>query len=132
MGSWGSAPFDNDDASDWSYELLDGGGPDVVAAALRNVSADGAPELEDAAAAVGAAALVAATVGVTVHLPDELTSWLVSADRRALRALAPEAVVALDQVLEDSELGELWDETGDDEWRDSTRRMRDAIAAASS
>lgn len=131
MGSWGSAPFDNDDASDWSYELLDGGGPEAVGAALREISADGAPELPDAAAAVGAAALVAATLGVTVHLPEDLVAWLASADRRALRSLAPEAVVALDRVLEDSELGELWDETGDDEWRDATRRMRDEIAAAS-
>lgn len=131
MGSWGSAPFDNDDASDWSYEVLDGGGPEAVASALREVVIDDPPELPDAAAAVGAAALVAGALGVTVDLPDELAAWLSSADRDSLRGLAPEAVVALDRVLDDSELGELWDETGDDEWRDATRRMRDGIAAAS-
>ena len=44
MGAWGTGPFENDDAADWSYQLVDGAGPDVVAAALRAVQGGSAPD----------------------------------------------------------------------------------------
>ncbi len=72
MGAWGSGPFENDDAADWRYLLVDGGGPAVVADALRNV-VGGSPDLPDAANVVAAAAVVATGLGVAeVDLPDDV------------------------------------------------------------
>ena len=132
MGAWGSGPFENDDASDWSYLLLDGGGPEVVDAALRVGTAE---ELEapDASVAVAAAAVVGAASGVVVDLSDEVTAWLAGQDdavRSGLRSSAGAAVTALDAVLDGSELAELWDEAGDDAWADGVRRLRAGLAAS--
>ena len=103
MGAWGSGPFENDDAADWSYQLTDGGGPEVVAAGV------GVPGVE---------------------LPDELSDWLGGVDPAAWPPLAPQAVAALDRVLSDSELRDLWDEADDGVWRDETLALRAGIAAS--
>jgi hypothetical protein len=128
MGAWDTAPFGNDDAADWRYLLLDGGGPGVVAAALREVRGGEAPA---EARAVAAAALVGAALDVEVELPDDMRDWMSTADSVALRALAGEAVASLDRVLVGSELQQLWDEAGDDTWQVDTLRLREGIAAAS-
>lgn len=134
MGAWGSGPFENDDAADWCYRLLDGGGPEVVAEALRLVQRPSAPRGPAASNAVGAAAVVAAGLGVTgVELPDDVQTWLSAVtafDPAVWPPLAPEAVAALDRVLADSELHELWDEAGDSAWAAETRALRDRIEAA--
>lgn len=137
MGSWGMDPFDNDDAGDWAWTLEDGAGPEVVRDALVAATAPASGETEGPdepdepaeAPAVAAAALVAAALGVPVALPDTMREWLAAQDEGAVRALAPEAVAALDSVLASSELADLWDEQGSD-WRDQTRTTRDAIASA--
>lgn len=130
MGTWGDGAFDNDDAADWRYRLLDGGGVDVVAEALHAGSAVPAPPLPVAARAVAAAALVGGAVGVAVELPDDMTEWLGQASIPALRDLAPDAVDALGRVLDRSELAELWGEGDGEGWLDRTRGLRDALAAA--
>ena len=124
MGAWGADPFENDDAADWRYLLLDGGGTEVVAAALADPSEEG----ETAACAVAAAALVAAGVDLQVTLPDDMVGWLAAQDHVALRALAPLAVTALDRVLAGSELRELWDESGVDDWHAVVQGLRDGLA----
>ncbi len=130
MGAWGSGPFENDDAADWRYLLVDGGGPEVVGDALRDAVGAGAPELPAAANAVAAAAIVGAGLGVGgVELPDDVREWLAAADSSAWPPLAPEAVGALDRVLTESELRDLWSEAGDDSWAAETRALRDAIEA---
>jgi hypothetical protein len=131
MGAWGSGPFENDDAADWRYLFVDGGGPGVVADALRAVLGAGAPELTAASNAVAAAAVVDAGLGAAgVELPDDVRGWVAAVDPSAWPPLAPEAVHALDRVLTTSELRELWDEAGDDSWTAETRAMRDRIDAA--
>jgi hypothetical protein len=132
MGAWDTAPFENDDAADWRYLLLDGGGPEVVAAALREVRGSEAADAPAGSRAVAAAALVAAALDVEVELPDDMRDWMSAADGVALRALSGEAVAALDRVLVGSELQQLWDDVGDDTWQVDTLRLREQIAAASS
>ena len=110
-------PFENDDAVDWRYLLVDGGGPEVVGEALRAVAGVGSPERPEAANAVAAATVVGAGLGVTgVELPEDVADWLAAVDPSAWPPLAAEAVRALDSVLADSELRELWDEAGDVSW----------------
>jgi hypothetical protein len=131
MGSWGMDPYDNDDAGDWAWTLEDGAGPEAVRDALVAATVPPSDEMDEPAEApaVAAASLVAAALGVPVALPDTMREWLVAQDEGAVRALAPEAVAALDSVLASSELADLWDEQGSD-WRDQTRTTRDAIASA--
>ena len=131
MGAWGTGPFENDDAADWSYQLVDGGGPDVVAAALRAVQGGSAPDAPADSSAVGAAAVVAAGLGVAdVELPDDVRERLSGIDASAWPPLARDAVAALDRVLAESELRDLWDEVGDSVWAEETRALRDRIDAA--
>jgi len=131
MGAWGSGPFENDDAADWRYGLVDGGGPAVVADSLRAVLGAGAPQAPAASSAVGAAAVVAAGLGITgVDLPDDVEEWLKNVDASVWPPLAPDAVAALDRVLADSELRELWDEADDGAWQAETRALREQIDAA--
>jgi hypothetical protein len=121
-------PFDNDDAGDWSWTLEDGAGPEALREALAAATTASPDELV-AAPAVAAAALVASALGVPVTLPEPMQEWLAAEDADAVRALAPEAVAAVDSVLEASDLASTWDEQGP-AWREQTRAMRDAIAAA--
>src|SRR6266542_3527674 len=122
MGAWASGPFENDDAADWRYLLLDGGGPEVVADALRAVVAAGGTGVTAASNAVAAAAVVGAGLGVAdPQVPDDVAEWLAAVDAGAWRPLAPEAVRALDRVLTESELRDLWDEADDSSWSGETR-----------
>jgi hypothetical protein len=131
MGAWGSGPFENDDAADWRYLLLDGGGPEVVAGALRAVVGGSAPDLPEASRAAAAAAVVGAGLGLAdLELPDDLREWLAATDPSAWPPLAPEAVRALDRVLTQSELRDLWSEAGDGSWSAETRALRDRIIEA--
>lgn len=117
MGAWGTGPFDNDDAGDWVFELEDDGPPAVRAA----LDVAPHPSAEVAAAAVAAATVVALALGVPSESSAEVDDWLAGADAAALeelRGLAPAAAAALQQVLDGSELAELYDEVGADEWRD--------------
>jgi hypothetical protein len=81
VGAWGSGPFENDDACDWRYLLVDGGGPEVVAEALGAVLAAGPAEPRTATKAVAAAAVVGAGLGVAeAEVPDDVRAWLAEID----------------------------------------------------
>ena len=105
MGAWGSGAFENDDACDWSYQLLDGGGVEVISTALDVATGATAPE---AAEAVAAIAVVVASQGFSVDLTPDVAGWLHAVDRRTVVLLAPRALAAIDALLADSELAELW------------------------
>ncbi len=131
MGAWGSGPFENDDACDWSYDLVDGGGPEVVATALRTVIGGEPPRSRAASSAVGAAAVVAAGLGVTdVDLPGDVTEWLSGVDAAVWPSIAQEAVMALDRVMAESELLDLWGEVGDGAWAAVVSTLRKQIHEA--
>lgn len=126
MGAWGIGPFDNDDAGDWVYALEDDG----VAAARAALDVPAEPAAEQAAAAVAAAALVALAHGVPVESSEEVDEWLAAADPTALeelRSLVSAAAAALHRVLDGSELAELYDETGEEGWRDGLVAMEAAM-----
>jgi hypothetical protein len=131
MGTWGSGPFDNDEAADWRYPLVDGGGIDIVASELR--SAD-RPRLDspDAEKAVAAAAIVAAGLdGNQGDLPEDLVEWLAAHNDESWRDLARSAIKAIDHVLTDSELQELWAEADDDTWAAAVLVLRERLVAGS-
>ncbi|MDT3399519.1 DUF4259 domain-containing protein [Streptomyces sp. B1866] len=133
MGTWDIGPFDNDEAADFAG-TLDRAPVRERARLLRDAlraAAEEAGYLEgpDGARAVAAAALVAAarTGGGADSaygpreplppLPDDLAAL---------------AARALDRVLaEDSELRELWEDSGDAApWAGGVTRVRDALRGA--
>ncbi|MFC8507407.1 DUF4259 domain-containing protein [Streptomyces sp. NPDC057411] len=134
MGTWDIGPFDNDTAADFSARVDEAAAADkaaVLLAAFREVTETGDDYLDSdfAAEAVAAAALVAAQCPggdavTTAYGPDERIPALPA-------TLRPLAVAALDRVLgEDSELLELWEESGGEEWKAGVLRLRAVLAGA--
>jgi hypothetical protein len=119
VGASGAGAFDNDDAMDFLAELPSRGTA-ALQEALTEVVALGPDdylEAPEASRAVAAAELVAAMLGAAaVDLPQEAAEWL--ADAQAPDpSLQASAVAALERVVSNSELAELWEDSGDDAWR---------------
>jgi hypothetical protein len=120
MGAWGSGPFENDDASDWVWELEDDENGSVVIAALSEIvdtEIDGEIEAPEASNAIAAAEIVAAARGHhRAELPSEAREWIrVNAGLVDSSWLAL-AAGAVERIAIDSELKELWDEAQSSEW----------------
>lgn len=134
MGTWDIGPFDNDTAADFSYrvdEAPDGERADVLLAAFREVTDTGDEYLDAdlAMEAVAAAALLAAQCPggepVTTSYGPKKPLGVLPGELR------PQAVAALDRILAaDSELLELWEESGADEWKAGVLRLREVLAGA--
>ena len=123
MGAWGVGVFENDDASDWIWELEDDTDGRVLIEALSVVvdtPIDEQPEAPDCSNALAAAEVVAAAraAASTAHLPTEASVWI-----QANRALVTPALLALasgavERIALDSELKDLWDDAGDTSWQE--------------
>jgi hypothetical protein len=87
-------------------------------------------EAPEASAALAAAEVVAAALGrPAASLPDDATAWLGSNRDQVSQLDAALALAAVDRVLaEESDLRELWADTGDAAWveglHDLRRRLR--------
>jgi hypothetical protein len=116
MGTWGTGPFENDDAADLWGVLADADPAEraeMLRAALRRAADNtGYLEIDDAQAAIAAAAVVAAwSAGHPVNSASELSEL----DPVAIPAdLATSARQALDRVAgSNSEWRSLWGEGTD-------------------
>jgi hypothetical protein len=120
MGAWGTAAFDNDDASDWVYDL-EKRGMEAIESALADV--EGATDLEMPADAnaIAAGEVIAAGLGRPVEgLRDDILALAKAIRPDVTPELASRARRAVQRVLARSELAELWDETAEGgEWRRS-------------
>jgi hypothetical protein len=120
MGAWGSGPFDNDDAADFTSELAEVADPGVVVVvlgdALLAISAnDGYIEAPDMSRGVAAAAIVAVLASATVPKAPELDeSWLNALAVVPSKQLLTEAAAVFRRAFEvdDNEWYELWAEAG--------------------
>jgi hypothetical protein len=130
MGTWDIGHFDNDTAADFSGKLdkaAEAERESIVRAALTStIEADGYLDSDEACQAVASAALIAAQcpggTPVTAYGPHEPLP-VFSPDLRGL------AAQALDRVLAaDSELVELWDESGHGPlWRQGVTDLRTVL-----
>ena len=118
MGAWGTAAFDNDDASDWVYDL-EKRGIAAIEDALSEADGSGALEMPTDVNALAAGEVVAAALGrPATGLRDDILSLA-----RVLRSdvtsdHAARARDAAARVLAGSEVADLWSETDEDgEWR---------------
>lgn len=124
MGTWGHGTFQNDDAADWLYELEEGG-LDVVDAALNAVRIGGFLAAPECCTALAAAEVVAAMRGRPApDLPEGLHAWVGVRSAPPSAGLVERAQKAVAAVLADSELAELWRESGQfAAWEDVVRDL---------
>ncbi|MVN75693.1 DUF4259 domain-containing protein [Hymenobacter sp. HMF4947] len=131
MGAWGSRNFENDSALDFVGAFTTTPSVENLAAALTTVINLGAEgeyiEVEEASAALAAAEILATVLGKPApDFPAELRPALGAIHNAA--ALQQTARKAVNQVLKESELQELWAE-GDDfaEWQTIQRDLVDRL-----
>lgn len=115
MGAWGRRTFDNDGAQDWLIELVELDHVSLFEAALFRVcdtQFGGHNDSIDCERALAAAEIVAAGLGAPdPSLPPDAVAWLERTEVRFSHRLGMLARRAVDQVLTDSELKDLWGDT---------------------
>lgn len=131
MGAWGHGPFENDDASDWIFELEDSEDLSAIEQAFQPVLQAGSaqPEAPACCAALAAAEVVAALARRPCDsLPEELTAWIAGRGP-APAPLAQTARRAVAAIKTKSELRELWRETDYfHDWLDSVSSLEGRLA----
>lgn len=131
MGAWDADPFGNDDAADWAaeFEALDRtAGLQVLEAVFAAANQADYVEAPDGSIAVAAAQVVA-----WLLVPDlagassysaTAVAWTQRCGGQPDHAMVDAARRTLQRVQSDeSELAELWDETGDHAWRSELQRI---------
>jgi hypothetical protein len=133
MGAWGVLAFDNDDAGDWAYGLEETSDLSLVVSTLTRVEQEDeyleAPEACEALAACEVLARLLGHPGYTNAYTQAVDQWVSahpivpSAD---LLALAKSAIGRI--LADDSELRELWEESGDSsEWRNAVADLESRL-----
>lgn len=129
MGAWGIGHFENDDAGDWVWELEDAGSLVPVESAIVGVGPEDCLEAPDACMALAAGETIAAAVGRSASdIPETVSKFVSGLDAPVAPDLVAKARAAVERVLANSELRELWEETDEfDAWqskvRDLTQRL---------
>lgn len=129
MGTWGTEVFANDDAMDWIAELEDTDDISVVERALEGVNgANGHLEAPECSVALAAAEVVATILKKPgPDVPSEVFEWIARVGRDMPPSLEDDALRALDRISAESELLDLWEETGEPElgaWRATIAELR--------
>ena len=137
MGAWGSGSFENDTAYDWAGDLIRKkgvAGQKFIRETLSEMADAEEGEYidsDDACGALAAAEVVAAAAGrpstaptqefvgtdPVQGLPGKVRAWLEANPFTPDEGLLELARRAVKRVrAEDSELNELWDDAGDEDW----------------
>lgn len=131
MGAWGRLAFDNDDANDWAFDLVDTDDLSLVETALQDVAEVGDAYLEapmacNALAACEVLARCLGNHGYRNAYTEKIDDWVASHKLEPTTALLKLGEHTLDRILgDDSELLQLWDESGDAaSWRESVEDLR--------
>jgi hypothetical protein len=136
VGAWGTGPFDNDDAADWTYGFE---GLDRDAGLRLIVDAFTATAAEPLHDYLGASAIAAASVvtwllgdrqGMDSPYAEQAASWAARHPGPPSTELVASARAALLRVGSDqSELAALWEESGDEAWRQELQRIDSLLAS---
>lgn len=134
MGAWSHEPFGNDEANDWAYELEEAGDLSYIEAALDSVlETDGYLEAPEASCAVAAVEVIAKLLGKGTQsdaYTEKVDEWVKKVRAKPPRALLEKAQRALHRLRgEQSELKELWHESGAAEWEASLDALQAAMSA---
>ena len=136
MGAWGPLTFDNDTACDWSYDLENSDDLSLVESAFAEVEQTTAAEYLDQDLACNALAACEVLARLRGHpgynnaYTEAVDRWVAAHKLPPSSDLLARANTVIDRILADnSELRELWDETGDPEWRDAVQDLRRRLTA---
>jgi len=134
MGAWGVLAFDNDDANDWAYGLDRVSDLSLVESAFAELGSARTGYIEqgvacNALAACEVLARLRGRPGYTSVYTERVDRWVA-----AHRIDPPSELVARDQAVitrilgPESELRELWEDAGDDEWPAAVEDLRDRMS----
>lgn len=134
MGAWSHEPFGNDDACDWAYGLADTNDLSLVELAINRVlENDGYIEAPDASEAIAAIEVLAKLLGKGTQADSytsEVDSWVNSVSIKPSPEFLGKARSTLDLIRgESSELSELWQESGAEDWLKSIKELQIALSA---
>lgn len=134
MGTWSHEPFGNDDANDWAYGLEEVSGLSLIEEAIdRVLEAEEYLEAPEASEAVAAVEVLAKLLGKgteTDTYTEKVDEWVKSVSVRPGAGILAKANRALERILgENSELRQLWEEGGAQEWLGSIDSLQKAISA---
>jgi len=131
MGTWGIGTFENDDASDWLYDLEASAGVAFLEGSLKSEPA-AYLEAPDAENILAAAEIINGILnGPREGLPENALAWIDAHRDADVAALAPRAVQLIGRVLAgNSELHELWQESDEDypAWKADVEDLRRRLA----
>lgn len=134
MGTWSHAPFGNDSAADWAWELEGQTDFSLVAQAIQNVLDTGTDYLEadPAVEAVAAAEVLAKALGRGTQADaytEAVDTWLKTLTVKPTPELLAQSQAALTRIIApDSELRELWEESEDfASWEVSIKALQTAL-----
>ena len=122
MVAWDAGNFGNDDAVDWLKSLTESGGEQSIREAIECIEAFPEDEFLDAvfcSQALAAAEIIAAAKGSPSleGFPEEAAGWLKKNPLQPDESLLKGTRKAVDRILNNSELKELWQEgCSNDEW----------------
>lgn len=119
MGAWGTGIFENDDVLDWKADLLDSDDIDLIEETIEEVLEEEYIESDLASNALGAIEILAALQGKpgkeilnSQSNTEDLYEWI-DAHKGKGKNLISKAKRAIKKIKKDSELQELWEESGD-------------------
>ena len=137
MGAWSHEPFGNDTACDWVFELEGSTDFEVIEQAFDQMINDDDEYLDAdyGCVAHAAAELLAKVLGEGTQnesYPEGIDEWIATLTSEPSAALLQKAVVALDLLLsEESELNELWEESGENYplWKENIATLKAFLIA---
>jgi len=130
VGAWGVLAFDNDDANDWAYDLDGVSDLSLVKSAFEQIEALRSGYLEqglacNALAACEVLARLRGRPGYTNAYTDKVDQWVATHQIDPPMGLIARGEAAIVRILgPESELRELWEEAGDQEWRAAVDDLR--------
>jgi hypothetical protein len=133
MGAWGHRAFDNDTANDWASDFAESDDLSLVESALAQVEEVGDDYLDQDVACCALAACEVLTrrrgnYGYKNAYTKKVDAWVAAHSTAPSPAQGLRATGVIDRILgENSELRELWDETGETEWHDGVRDLRQRL-----
>lgn len=99
MGAWGTGPFENDEASDFLYDVEESKNFDLLEEKINEVMESKAEDAHAACEAVAASAILAAVhMGNAAGLPDEAAAWVKARKQAPPIALLEQAARALEMI----------------------------------
>ena len=127
MGAWGIHNFKNDDAQDFAYDVMEEGKSKIKDALLKINKSNSYIDVTESLEALAAAEIIAAAKHKPAKdLPEDMKDWLNKNDALTYKKslfrkpvnLVQLAQNAINKVVENSELKELWEESGEfEDWK---------------